>query len=50
MIVAHVAGIPLEETLAAGGPALLAALGAAVAQLRGRLRRRRRGRDYPTRA
>jgi hypothetical protein len=28
MIVAHVGGIPLEETLAAGGPALLTALGA----------------------
>jgi hypothetical protein len=41
MIVAHVGGLPLEETLAAGGPALLTALGAAVAQLRARLRRKR---------
>ena len=33
---AHVAGLPLEETLAAGGPALLTALGALVARLRAR--------------
>ena len=41
MIVAHVGGVPIEETLAAGGPALLTAVGAAVAQLHARLRRRR---------
>jgi hypothetical protein len=41
MIVAHVGGLPLEETLAAGGPALLTALGATVAQLHARLRRKR---------
>jgi hypothetical protein len=38
---AHVGGIPIEETLAAGGPALLAALGALAAQLRARKRWRR---------
>jgi hypothetical protein len=43
MIFAHVAGLPLEETLAASGPALLTALGAAVAQLHARLRRKRFG-------
>ena len=32
----HVAGIPLEETIASAGPALLAAFAAAVATLRGR--------------
>jgi hypothetical protein len=33
---AHVGGLPLEETIAAGGPALLTALGALGAQLRAR--------------
>jgi hypothetical protein len=33
---AHVGGIPIEETLAAGGPALLTAFGVAVARLRAR--------------
>jgi hypothetical protein len=41
MTFAHVGGLPVEETLAAGGPALLTALGAAVAQLRRRLGRKR---------
>jgi hypothetical protein len=41
MIVAHVGGIPIEETLAASGPALLTAVGAALSQLHARLRRRR---------
>ena len=41
MTVAHIAGVPLEETLAMGGPALLAALGVAVSRLRA-LRPRRR--------
>ena len=41
MTIAHIAGMPLEETLAAAGPALLTALAAAVAQLRVRLRRDR---------
>jgi hypothetical protein len=36
MIYAHVAGVPIEETLAMGGPALLTALGALTAQLRAR--------------
>ena len=41
MTFAHVGGLPLEETLATGGPALLTALGALVAQLRARRIRRR---------
>jgi hypothetical protein len=36
---AHVGGIPLEETLGSLGPALLAALGVAWTQLHARLRR-----------
>jgi hypothetical protein len=35
---AHVGGVPVEETLASSGPALLVALGVARAQLRARLR------------
>jgi hypothetical protein len=35
---AHIAGIPIEETLGSLGPALLVALGVAWAQLRARLR------------
>ena len=38
---AHVAGIPIEETLGALGPALLVAVGAAWTNLRARLRRAR---------
>jgi hypothetical protein len=41
MTFAHIAGVPLEETLAAGGPALLTALGVLAAQLRARRVRRR---------
>ena len=37
--VAHVGGIPIEETLASLGPALLVAFGVAWANLRARLRR-----------
>jgi hypothetical protein len=37
--IAHVGGIPLEETLASLGPALLVAFGVAWANLRARLRR-----------
>jgi hypothetical protein len=37
MTFAHVGGLPLEETLAASGPALLTALAAAAAQLRRKL-------------
>jgi hypothetical protein len=45
MTLAHVGGLPLEETLATGGPALLTALGALAAQLRARgIRRRSRAR------
>jgi hypothetical protein len=33
---AHVGGLPIEETLASGGPALLAAVGAIAARLRAR--------------
>jgi hypothetical protein len=36
---AHMGGIPLEETLASLGPALLVGFGAAWSQLRARLRR-----------
>jgi hypothetical protein len=36
---AHVGGIPIEETLASFGPALLVAFGVAWAKLRTRLRR-----------
>jgi hypothetical protein len=35
----HIAGVPIEETLGLFGPALLVALGAAVATLRARIRR-----------
>jgi hypothetical protein len=35
---AHIGGVPIEETLAPFGPALLVAFGAAWAQLRARLR------------
>jgi hypothetical protein len=35
---AHIGGIPIEETLASFGPALLVAFGVAWAQLRARLR------------
>jgi predicted alpha/beta-hydrolase family hydrolase len=38
---AHIAGLPIEETVLAGGPALLAAVGAVVTQLRARYLRRR---------
>jgi hypothetical protein len=38
-VVGHVGGIPIEETLASLGPALLVALGVAWANLRARLRR-----------
>jgi hypothetical protein len=38
---AHVGGIPIEETLASFGPAILLVLGTAAATLRGRLRRMR---------
>jgi hypothetical protein len=37
--VAHIGGLPLEETLGSFGPALLLALGVAWTQLRARLRR-----------
>jgi hypothetical protein len=38
-VIAHVGGIPIEETLGMYGPALLLALGAASARVRARLRR-----------
>jgi hypothetical protein len=37
--IAHVGGIPIEETLGSLGPALLAGLGVALANLRSRLGR-----------
>jgi hypothetical protein len=43
-VIAHVGGLPIEETLAMYGPALLLALGAASASLRARLRGPRAGR------
>jgi len=36
---AHIFGIPVEETLGSYGPALLVAIGAAVAALRARMSR-----------
>jgi hypothetical protein len=39
--VAHVGGIPIEETLGSLGPAVLAGLGVAWANLRSRLGRER---------
>jgi uncharacterized membrane protein len=50
--VAHVGGLPLEETLASFGPALLVGIGVAWAQLRARLRRvrsRARAHAFPSR-
>jgi hypothetical protein len=38
---AHIAGMPVEETIASLGPALLLTFGAASATLRARLRRAR---------
>jgi len=46
MTFAHVGGLPIEETLATGGPALLTILGAFGATWRARLRRRC-GEDEP---
>ena len=43
MVVAHVGGVPVEETLGVYGPALLLALGAASARVRARVRRPRGG-------
>jgi hypothetical protein len=40
-VIAHVAGLPIEETLAMYGPALLLALGAASARISARFRRAR---------
>jgi hypothetical protein len=42
-VIAHVGGIPVEETLGMYGPALLLVLGAASASVGARLRRWRRG-------
>jgi hypothetical protein len=44
---AHVAGIPVEETLASLGPAVLVGFGVASAQVRARLRRLRSRRSRP---
>jgi hypothetical protein len=43
MVVAHVGGVPIEETLGLYGPALLLAIGAASARVRARIRRPRGG-------
>jgi hypothetical protein len=42
-VIAHVGGIPVEETLGMYGPALLLVLGAASARVSARLGRLRRG-------
>jgi hypothetical protein len=42
-VIAHLGGIPVEETLGMYGPALLLVLGAASARVGARLRRLRRG-------
>jgi hypothetical protein len=42
---AHIAGIPLEETLAMGGPVLLTAIAACVASLRAGWPTQRKRRD-----
>jgi hypothetical protein len=39
MTFAHVGGLPIEETLLGGGPALFAVLAAVTATVRARLRR-----------
>jgi hypothetical protein len=44
-VIAHVGGLPIEETLGMYGPALLLALGAVSASLRARIRAPRAGRD-----
>jgi hypothetical protein len=45
MTSAHIAGVPLEETLASVMPALVLAFGAASARLRARRRTTRRSRS-----
>ena len=45
MTFAHVGSLPIEETLATGGPALLTVLTAVAARLRTRLRRGQRTGD-----
>ena len=47
---AHIGGIPIEETLASLGPALLVAFGVAWAQLRARLRPLRSRASAPARS
>jgi hypothetical protein len=42
---AHVAGIPIEETVGAFAPAFLLVLGAASASLRARLRNHQKGKS-----
>jgi hypothetical protein len=41
---AHVGGIPIEETVGSCGPALLVAIGVASARLRARVKNRKRPR------
>jgi hypothetical protein len=45
ILLGHIAGVPVEETIASIGPALLLTLGGASAMLRGCLRRQQVGRD-----
>jgi hypothetical protein len=43
IFVAHIGGMPIEETIGMGAPALLTAVGAAASKLHARLRTRRAG-------
>ena len=45
MTLAHVGGIPVEETVGAFAPAFLLILGAASASLRARLRNHQKGKS-----
>jgi hypothetical protein len=44
MLLAHVGGVPVEETLGSLGPALLVAVGVATGTIRARFQRLRRQR------
>lgn len=46
MILGHIAGFPVEETLLGLGPACLAGFGALLASARGRAARRRERREH----
>jgi hypothetical protein len=44
---AHVAGLPIEETIALYGPAIMLTVGAALTMVRARVRRARRREPGP---